>query len=182
MFSLRFLKPTLAAVISLVLGISALVIILILLSALLSLLNWAGVFVSSPEPTDHKWFGFFQGIFVAWAGLLGVAAPIWLLAWLPLCLVRSRWAPWKISKTILIAALVGGVGGVVECVVVFLSYVLYYVGWFPALENISGLFNYAGVCFVIGTIGGTFIGAAETLTSKWFKGKTGEAIVLRKSY
>ena len=60
------LKPTLTAVISLVLGISALVIILISLSALLSLLKWAGVFVASPEPTDQKWFGFFQGIFVAW--------------------------------------------------------------------------------------------------------------------
>jgi hypothetical protein len=169
MFSVRLLRATLAAAISLVLGISALVIIWFLFFALLGFLNpnWAGVSVSSPQLTAKEWLYCVQGILGTWAGLLAMAAPIWILAWLPLYLVRSRRAPWRISKTISVAALVGGVGGALECLLVF----FHYVGPIGSMYHGAPPFVYAGTCFVIGSIGGAFIGAAEILTSKWFKGE-----------
>jgi hypothetical protein len=167
MFSVRLLKATLAAAISMVLGIGALVIICILFSALSSFLNpnWTGVSVLSPQLSAKEWLYRVRGIFGTWAGLLAMAAPIWVLAWLPLYLVRSRRSPWKISTTIFAAALVGGVGGAIECVLVFFLY----VGPIDLIHHGAPLYLYTGTCFVIGTIGGAFIGAAEILTSKWVR-------------
>jgi hypothetical protein len=127
--------------------------------------NWTGVSVLSPQLSAKEWLYRVRGIFGTWAGLLAMAAPIWVLAWLPLYLVRSRRSPWKISTTIFAAALVGGVGGAIECVLVFFLY----VGPIDLIHHGAPLYLYTGTCFVIGTIGGAFIGAAEILTSKWVR-------------
>jgi hypothetical protein len=167
---LRFLIATSASAISLVLGISALVVVWILFFALLNRLNPNTVTEVTPPPEGELLFFLHYVVFNTWIALLTVAAPIWALVWPPLYLVRSRRPQWKISTTIFVAAFIGGVGGAVECILVF----LYYLGFrIPDERQASGPLLFAGICFVIGAIGGALIGAAETLTSKWFKGKNG---------
>lgn len=125
-------------------GISALVIVWILFFALLGhLLNPNTVFTEvTPPPEGELLFFLHYVVFNAWMVLLMFATPVWLLVWLPHCLICSR------RPSCSVAALIGGVGGAVECILVF----LYYLG-FRIPDQRQGPLIYACICFVIGAIG-----------------------------
>ena len=161
----RLLTETLRALAAFILGISALASVCYFVIFLSTRNN--SVYMPA-KPWNEV---FYYGLANLYTGLelLLLATPIWLVGWLPLRLRRfSSASPWKISTTIFVAAVVGAVGGVLEGLAVFLYFdYIANTGHPPAPLIIYVL--YLMFSFVIGTVGGALIGAAEILTSKWFK-------------
>lgn len=107
--------------------------------------------------------------------LLGLAAPIWLIAWLPLRLRYFTRFPEKGLPPFLAVVVIGGLGGIIElwALMYFLGHT-YYAGQPPPPMVYFVAFVVAGS---VGAGGGASIWLAEILISRWGRKrvKVGEA-------
>jgi hypothetical protein len=159
---------TFKSLVALILGISVLSIICYLF--MFPQLLYTSTF---PSETGKEVLVFILGSLGTGRQLLLVAAPIWIIAWLPLRLKQLDSAsPWSRSRTIFVAAAVGAVSGVIEgaALVFYFGHIASNKGE-PAIVYI--IFSVFG--FVLGGLGGALIGAAEILTSRWFMRQSGDS-------